>query len=172
MTDETTQELPGAPGILATRWNQLAPRYLWEVIIGHVIFFAFLATGLTLAGVLRSQSFGDLWFVWPALAGFLGLLILHAWHSVPRKGYAIREHDLLFRKGLFWQSMTAVPFNRVQHVETKRGPLERQLGLSSLMFFTAGGTSGDMAIPGLEAEAAEELRDFILTRIGREDVGD
>lgn len=84
--------------------------------------------------------------------------------SVPRRGYALRDKDILFRKGVIWQSVTAIPFNRIQHVETSSTPLDRHFGLATLQLFTAGGSSGDLKIDGLGTDIAENLRVFILGR--------
>jgi len=84
--------------------------------------------------------------------------------SVPRRGYALRDKASLFRKGVIWQSVTAIPFNRIQHVETSSTPLDRHFGLATLQLFTAGGSSGDLKIDGLGTDSAENLRVFILGR--------
>jgi uncharacterized protein len=72
--------------------------------------------------------------------------------------YAVREHDLWIRKGVFWVTTSVIPFSRLQFVDTQQGPLERLFRLSSLVVHTAAlGTSGQL--PGLDVEAAERLRD-------------
>ena len=86
--------------------------------------------------------------------------------SVPRRGYVLRDKDILFRKGVIWRSETAVPFNRIQHVETSNTPLDRRFGLATLQIFTAGGSSGDLKINGLGNDIAEQLRVFVLDKAG------
>lgn len=102
-------------------------------------------------------------------AAVVGLVLLRglAWPaiSVPRKGYAIRGRDILYRSGVLWRSVAAIPFNRVQHVETSHTPLDRQFGVASLKLFTAGSTGGDLKIHGLPAEVAESLRVFLLKQV-------
>ena len=90
---------------------------------------------------------------WPALA-------------VPRRGYAVRDKDIVFRKGILWRSVTAIPFNRIQHVETSNTPLDRKFGVATLQLFTAGGSGGDLKVDGLGAEVAEQLRIYILGKVG------
>lgn len=80
------------------------------------------------------------------------------------KGYAMREHDIVFRTGLFWRKTTVLPFNRIQHAEVTHGPLQRRFGLATLKFFTAGGAAVDLSIEGLLATDAEALREEILRR--------
>lgn len=101
-----------------------------------------------------------------ALSG-LALFALAQWHSFTehkRRGVALRDKDIAFKKGLFWRQHTLLPFNRVQHIEIHRGPIERKLGLSSLRLFTAGGTGVDLQISGLEKERAERIKEFILDK--------
>ena len=86
--------------------------------------------------------------------------------SVPRKGYSVRERDIIYKSGVIWRSVTAVPFNRIQHVEKSSTPLDRRYQLATLELFTAGGSGGDLRIHGLPARTAEKLRFFILEKIG------
>jgi membrane protein YdbS with pleckstrin-like domain len=46
----------------------------------------------------------------------------------------------------------------VQHVDTQRGPLQRRLGLSTVVFYTAAGPN---EIPQLAQKTAAEVRDRI-----------
>ncbi|ALS97623.1 PH domain-containing protein [Lacimicrobium alkaliphilum] len=79
-----------------------------------------------------------------------------------RKGYALRQHDLSYRSGLIFISVTTQPVLRIQHVELKRGPIERKAGLASLQVFSAGGAMHTFAIPGLPLAKAKQIRRFIL----------
>jgi hypothetical protein len=84
--------------------------------------------------------------------------------AVANTGIALREHDLLLKRGVFWHKTIAVPFNRIQHIETHRNPAERKLVLSTLKLFTAGGAGADLSISGLKLERASQLRQFILSK--------
>lgn len=83
--------------------------------------------------------------------------------------YAVREHDLLVQAGVLFRRWSAVPHSRIQHVDTRQGPLERTLGLARLQIFTAAGVSADGSIPGLAEEEAERLRDELSQRGGVDD---
>jgi len=84
--------------------------------------------------------------------------------------YSVREHDLLVQQGVVFRRWSSVPLNRIQHVDTRQGPLERLFGLSRLAVFTAAGSLADAAIPGLKAQDAERLRDEISRRGGDDGV--
>lgn len=79
-------------------------------------------------------------------------------------GYALRERDIIFKSGIFWQKQTVLPFNRVQHVEIEEGPVERSFHLATLKIFTAGGESSDLSIPGLPRERATQMKDYIAEK--------
>lgn len=84
--------------------------------------------------------------------------------------YAVRDQDLLVQTGVLFRRWSAIPHNRIQHVDTRQGPLERVFGLSRLLVFTAAGMSADGSIPGLRTEDAERLRDLLSRRGGDDGV--
>lgn len=84
--------------------------------------------------------------------------------------YTLRAHDLLVEQGVLFRSWTSVPYNRIQHVDTRQGPLERLFGLSRLLVFTASGPLPDGSIPALAEARATELRDLLSRRGGDDGV--
>ena len=82
-----------------------------------------------------------------------------------KRKYAVREKDISYKKGVFFRSLTTVPFNRIQHVEIDEGPISRFFGLVSLSVFTAGDSSDDLKISGLLKEEAEQIKEFISNKI-------
>jgi membrane protein YdbS with pleckstrin-like domain len=88
-----------------------------------------------------------------------------AWLDARRRGWAVREHDLIYRSGIIWQRTVIVPFARIQHVETTSGPLERLFGLMRVKCFTAGGAGGDLTVTGLDAASARQVRQYLLEQI-------
>lgn len=101
------------------------------------------------------------------LAGILVALV-----SPPARyrcwSFAVRDADVVIRRGVLWRVTSIVPHSRIQHVDTTNGPLERKLGLSSVVLFTAGTVGASITIPGLPATEAAELRDRLaaLARTG------
>ncbi len=90
--------------------------------------------------------------------------------SFRHSGYAIREHDLLFRSGWWIQKVRMVPFNRVQHLSIESGMMERQYGLASLCIYTAGAAQADFTVHGLQEVTAQQLKAWISTHIQHEDI--
>jgi hypothetical protein len=159
--------LDDLPSMDNLQWQKLDARYVRRLQIE-----ALIVTALIAAGVLVAQ-----WLPLPVdRRVFIGswLLVISsglfsiAWPllAVPRKGYAIRDKDVVYRSGVFWRTLTAVPFNRVQHVETTSTPLDRRFSQASLQLFTAGSSGGDLKIDGMPAGVAESLRVYILEQAG------
>jgi len=91
--------------------------------------------------------------IWPPLA----------WR---RFGYEVRTGDLLVEKGVLFRNVVSIPLDRIQHVDTRQGPLEQALGRASLLVYTAAGMAADGTIPGLEPAEAARLRDQLIQRRG------
>lgn len=91
------------------------------------------------------------------------LMMTHGYFSDGVKCYAVREHDISFSSGLFFRKIVSQPITRIQHVEIKRGPIERAANLATLQVFSAGGIMHTFEIPGLEHQVALDLRQFLLT---------
>lgn len=161
-TQLDTAELPQVSNIQFVSLHEDYPKVvLISLIIKFLIFLIPINIGIYLIPKLDHHPVMIIAMI------VLPLYILFIGHrGAKAKQYALREHDLLFVKGLFWQKTTAVSFNRIQHIDLSHGPLERKYGMASLAFFTAGGSSADLAIPGLPAEDAKNLRSFILQRTG------
>ena len=85
-----------------------------------------------------------------------------------RYGYTLTENELIVARGVLIRSVVAIPTNRIQHVDTRQGPLEQWMGLARLQVHTASGVGSDGVIPGLAFEVAEALRDK-LVEVGGDD---
>lgn len=85
-------------------------------------------------------------------AGVRAVLLYRSWR------YEIRADSLYLTRGVLTRVQTVAPYVRVQHIDTRRSPVERLLGLSSLVVYTAGSRGADVTIPGLTDERAAELQ--------------
>ncbi|WP_141433275.1 PH domain-containing protein [Bacillus sp. 03113] len=83
--------------------------------------------------------------------------------------YEVREQEIELQRGVLIKKRTLVPMIRVQHVDTKQGPILRKYGLASVTVSTAATVH---EIPALNLEEAEEMRSYIskLARVADEDV--
>ncbi|RUQ26992.1 hypothetical protein ELQ35_17735 [Peribacillus cavernae] len=118
-------------------------------------------------------------FDWPLwLAVGIGLLAMFfayiAIYLVPlirwkRWRYDVRETEIEIQSGLLIIKRTLVPMVRVQHVDTKHGPLLRKYGLASVEISTAATIH---EIPALDISEADNLRFYIskMASVVEEDV--
>ena len=98
--------------------------------------------------ILAAATAGEIWlrtridlpwgvFLAPAL---LVLSYLALW-APPRRyrawGYAMDSDELQVGRGVWVRVLTVVPLDRVQHIDLSQGPLERALGICSLVLHTA-----------------------------------
>lgn|SRR5699024_3249529 len=83
--------------------------------------------------------------------------------------YEVFEQEIYIQHGILIVSRTLVPMIRVQHVDTKQGPILKKYKLASVEISTAATTH---EIPALLEEDASELRDKIsaLARVDEDDV--
>ncbi|HEU4807321.1 MAG TPA: PH domain-containing protein [Homoserinimonas sp.] len=139
-------------------WRRISPKFIVSELVGAVAFW-----GMAVGATLVLQSFGWEWAGWATATAVACFVISAA--VTPRRvgsyGYQLREDDLVFRRGIMFQRMVAVPYGRMQLVDINRGPLSRALGLSELKFVTAAASTG-ITIPGLLARDAEDLRDHLV----------
>ena len=114
------------------------------------------AIGLAAADLIPS------WAAGVAIGVFLAIAVLTV-VVVPRVRwlrwrYEVSESEVYLLYGLIIRTRTLIPMTRVQHVDTKAGPLLRAFGLSSVTVATAG---GEHEIPALADAVADRLRDRI-----------
>jgi membrane protein YdbS with pleckstrin-like domain len=95
--------------------------------------------------------------------GIFLLLPIYRFKATRAIGYAVREHDLILKSGLFWQKEVIQPIRRIQHVELTRGPLEKRLGFANVRLFSAGSARATFTIPGLRLITAARIRRHVLS---------
>lgn len=128
----------------------------------------FMMIGVVAVGTLA--WFNHLNGVWVWLLGsyfLVGLIIfVFSMLLIPYRykfyRYEITAEDLAFQKGFIFRSLTYVPMNRIQHVETEQGPFLRQENLMEIVIHTAA-TSHHIA--GLDVQEAMDLRQQIIELI-------
>ena len=106
------------------------------------------------------------------LGAALLILLYLAVLAPPRRyrawGYAIDPEELHVRRGVWTRVQTVVPLDHVQHIDVSQGPLERAVGICSLVLHTAGTLHSQIVLPGLDRATAERLRDEIRVRMREE----
>jgi len=146
--------------VTSIEYSRVSPKYIVVDLVGYLIS-GLVVTAVSFVPLVAFQwSFG---WIPPIVVGAVSILMVAL---TPRRvraiGYALRDDDLVFRRGIMWTRVVAVPYGRMQLVDINRGPLARAVGLSELKLVTAAAATG-VTIPGLPEVAAEELRDRLVT---------
>lgn len=137
---------------------------LWSLLVWIVPLFLFAAYARdTLSG----------WFVLAsAVLALLFMLIMIV--IIPKMRwrewyYHIDEHEIELQNGIIIVEHTLIPVNRVQHVDTRQGPVLSSFNLADVVISTA---ATRHKIPALDVATADEVRKRIsaFARKAREDV--
>lgn len=140
-------------------WHQVSPRYVVVQLISNGLFLAIVAAAALVLWLVLDQT-----WVWIPAAVVVVITLITV-IVLPRQarsiGYQLRADDLVFRRGILWQRMVAVPYGRMQLVDITHGPLDRGFGIAQLKLVTAAAATG-VTIPGLSQAAAERLRDTLI----------
>lgn len=166
MTDET---LGAPPHAGAAQWQPLPAR-------ARALFVLALALPLAIvpaipAFVLATALDAD----WPwCLAAVVALVcaVAGAWVATRQYASTAWRHDhegLAVRRGRWWQRETRVPASRVQHLDLKRGPLQRRRRLATLVVHTAGTQHSAVTVRHLDEADAQRLREALSAQIDRDD---
>ncbi|SIR84066.1 PH domain-containing protein [Natronorubrum thiooxidans] len=132
----------------------------------RLLWIASWAIGAIVLGVVLAAV--DRWLTDVPRAAIAGVVAVAFVIGI---AYAVRRYQvwtfelqpdaLYLERGVVTLVETAVPFVRVQHVDTQFGPIERVLGLSSVVVYTAGTRNADVRIPGLTPARARDLQDTL-----------
>jgi len=154
--------------------NQLDPRVkaVWRINDALWITLIGLCVGMCVAPMTLVLDMGTLplvVFTIAMVAVYIVWLVVLPPIRYARWRYEVTDDYLDIAKGIVWRKRYTIPFIRVQNTDTRQGPVLRAFKLATVTVSTA---AKEHAIPGLEFEAAEQLRDRAaeLARIAREDV--
>ena len=153
--------------------HRLDPRMLRVWCISDIIGIAVVAALALAAWFIVRHLGGDVFWVY-LVAGIIELVCVGDLLITPRVEMATWRYDVTptdvdLYHGVFTKKRVLVPLVRVQHVQTKQGPILRAHGLATVTISTAGEC---FEIPGLAETDANELRDRVaeLARLAKEDV--
>ncbi len=156
-----------------TPFHKLTPRAIrvwqWGNAIGNLFFFAIPGVYAAVFGmsdfhfwvvVIASVIIFILWVLSVAVMPYL------SWKNWR---YAVDMKEIDLKRGVIVKNRTLIPLSRVQHVDTRQGPLLRWYKLASVTISTAATTH---EIPALDEVLADRVRNQISTyaRLAEEDV--
>ena len=138
-------------------WQKLEHR-AWKRIFKRLLFFTLLiAAGL---------SFVSLWFLTLSLPLTL-LAYLYAKAYIRMAGYAIDEHTIAYKSGLFFRKISVVRIEKIHNITLQASPLDRWNAMAQISVDTAGSniTAHHVHIPFLNSSTAEALHQRLSTSV-------
>jgi membrane protein YdbS with pleckstrin-like domain len=130
---------------------------VWSLIWTAVLGGAAALLQWPLALMIPIALLGIAWMVWVPAAAYR------------HYAYQVGDVDVRVMHGWWTRRVAVVLHSRIQHVDTRQGPIERAMGLATVVIFTAGSVGAMVAIPGVALAQAEALRDLLARLSGAED---
>jgi uncharacterized protein len=140
-------------------------RVVWAV--GSAVVPLLLGVTGAVVGLVTGNA---LLAVVAAVAGavLIAVAVVSAQLRWTRWSWSAWNDALELRHGVITKRASLVPYHRIQQIDVHRGPLERVLGIASLVLRTASATT-DAEIPGIPAPQADALRHRLLASAGVDD---
>lgn len=155
---EHSQKIP-RKAVKAWRIGSLWSLIVWVVPV--ILYVEYLQEAVPLWAVILSAIL--------ALAVSLIMVIIIPGIRWREWFYHIDEHEIELQNGIIVVRRTLIPVNRVQHVDTRQGPVLNNYDLADVIISTA---ATSHRIPALDVDTADEVRRKIssFARKAREDV--
>ena len=166
-TNETLniKELPRYEEVV---YNKMHPNY-WKIIsVNLLIAFTILISVAAIGAQNDDKIASNTILVYSVIAALFILILGLMRLSFVKRGFAFRQHDVLYRYGVIATKTIIIPYNRIQHVSLHEGLLSRYFGLAKIEIFTAGGSSSDIEIPGILKDEAESIKQLLMVKIQKE----
>lgn len=144
---------------------------VWRIsgIIESLLILLISITGITLTYIFDFPRWIIILCVCLFIVSFYLFVFLLPSLRWKRWRYEVREDEIEIQSGIWIIKRTLIPMVRVQHVETKQGPLLRRYELATVEISTA---ATNHEIPALEIKEADDLRFYIsrMASVEEEDV--
>lgn len=167
MSIDATQS--GAESVSAhDGWQSLPVRGAKYEALWTALGLALPAAGLSVPLAVLTHIASPLWLT--PLVAVLGAAFgaRLGWKRHRRTRWKLDEDGFALQRGRLWQTDTRVPTTRVQHLDLKRGPLERASRLATLVIHTAGTRMAAVNVSGLDDADAEALRDRLARQLDQD----
>lgn len=158
----TLDQLPEYQETILTKPH---PSYFKVIVINIIIFLLIVGIGITSILLLDTEIRKyTLHFI--IGYSFIAILLpLVYWFSFKKRGFALRNKDIIYKSGIIAETTTIIPLNRIQHVVLDEGVFSRIFKLGKLQIYTAGGQTGHLAIAGIPIAQAKSIKEILLKQI-------
>jgi membrane protein YdbS with pleckstrin-like domain len=165
-----TIDVTQLPKFEEVQFSKLHSKYLGVVCFNLAIIIGIVIVAIGVFFYNKPELFSNkIWLIIGFVSPFFTfILITISVLSFKKKGYAFRNHDVLFRYGIIATNTIVIPYNRVQHVALHEGMVSRFFKLATIEIFTAGGSSSDINIPGIQKEQAENIKQLLMGKIQKQ----
>lgn len=159
-----TIDINSLPQYENVEFQQVSRKYLVKSNLQTGIFMIVIL-GIWGAFLFYGANQYSVWFSLFAILLYFSFRFWNNYKLQENYGYAVREKDILYRRGFMVSSTTVIPLNRIQHVSISRDILDKFLNISSVQVFTAGGSGSDISIPGLDPQLAVKLKEALAAKL-------
>jgi membrane protein YdbS with pleckstrin-like domain len=151
------------PQFQNSHFKKIAKEKLKVMYLSLMIFYSIVSIVILAINLIFDEIKLDNILIFSILSFLMILHFFYTFHAFHGIFYALREKDIIYKRGVFTKSITIIPFNRVQNIAIHQGIFSRWFKLANLELFTAGGN--DMEIKGLYYEDALKIKEFITNII-------
>ena len=107
----------------------ISKAYLKIIALNKLMIYTVLISAIFLGKFFFEKNEENIpinfWYVLAAVIAFCIINLIVSFLAFNKRKYALREHDVIYAKGLIVHSMITVPISRIQHVEESRSWLAR-----------------------------------------------
>jgi putative membrane protein len=105
----------------------------------------------------------DEWFGTPlVITIFAGAMLIRAlWHQWTYR-YGFGPRGLVIREGLIFRNVRQIEYQRIENIDTERGPLHRLLNVAEVRVQTSTGGKPEALISVLDLSAVQEMRQRVF----------
>lgn len=164
--DLTLLDAPEPPPPAEAPVQRLDPRAVTLWRLSGALWWAFWTLSMLIPWLLWEWP---LWLMIPVAALGVAWVVWVPDASYRHFTYQVGDVDVRVMHGWWTRRVAVVLHSRIQHVDTRQGPVERAMGLATVVIYTAGSVGAMVGIPGLAEAGAEALRDRLAHLSGTED---
>jgi membrane protein YdbS with pleckstrin-like domain len=168
-------------------------------LFGNMVEYGADGSGLLIGFFNIGGEFNFMWLILGViLIGFI-FSIIYSNMAYKRWKYEFNSQGLKIEHGIIWKKFSNIPYERVQNVDIQRGLIARMFGFSTVNIHTAGSSGyspvqlppilrffvkhgrghartvgipkGEGHLPGVSVNGAEKIRELLMSRINKGEVG-
>lgn len=152
------------------RFEHIESHYIKVIIIRIVLtYFILMAIALLIPVFVTNHGLVILATVETVLAVACAINVALTRKIYFFKGYALRDKDISYRSGIFFESVTTIPYSKIQQVSIRMNPVSRIFKLYYVDVINGSqDVMNSVTIPGLSHEKAERLKSLLINNADRD----